>query len=141
MKKNRCYKLSPQKLKSVQRHYEDYGWKAKWIARYFQVHHSTIQYQIKSKGWRRRVKTPEIIPEEVAKIYRENRKIKYADSFYDDTKESKKKLEKGSYEYIRNLAEQQRHKNCEHVRWIKRCSFCGKILASDSINNEHNQHD
>lgn len=136
MKKHRCYKLTPQKLKSVQKHYENYGWKAKWIARYFQLHHSTIQYQIKSKGWKKRVRTPEIIPEEVAKIYREKRKIKYADSFYRDTKQSKKKLEVGSYEYIKNLAEQQRLKNCQHVRWIKRCSFCGKILESDAINHQ-----
>ena len=133
---HRCYKLSPQKIKSVQKHYEDLGWKANWLARYFGVHHSTIQYQIKSKGWSKRVKTPDMIPEEVAKIYRENRKIKYVDSFYRDTKQSKKKMKKGSYEYIRNLAEQQRLKSCLHVRWIKRCSICGKILESDAINHQ-----
>lgn len=136
--KHRCYKLTGRHLKNVQKHYEDYGWRLLWIAVYFRLHHTTLYYQIRSKGWVRRVKLLNKIPDKVLKIYRRRKRIRYVDKVYHDTKEKYKKLEQGSYEYIRNLAEQQRHKNCQHVRWIKRCSFCGKILASDSINNEHN---
>jgi len=136
MHKHRCYKLNAHILKSVQKHYEEYGWKIMWISQFFRVHRSTIHYQIRSKGWIRRVRVETVIPEVIAEIYRRRTKIRYVDDLYIDTKEKKKKLVKGSYEYIRNIAEQQRHKNCQHVRWIKRCSFCGKILESDSINNQ-----
>jgi len=133
---HRCYKLSSQKLKSIREHYENSGWKITWIAVYFKIHHSAIQYQIRSKGWTRRTKVLQVLPREVMLAYREIKKQRYVDTTYNDTKEKKIKLVEGSYEYIRNLAEQQRLKNCQHVRWIKRCSFCGKILESDSINHQ-----
>lgn len=136
MKKHRCYKLTPQKLKSVQKHYEDYGWKIKWISMFYKIYRSTILYHIRSKGWVRKVKVLEVLPGSVAKIYSQAKKIKYLHTTYSDTKQTKKKLKEGSYEYIKNLAEQQRLKNCQHVRWIKRCSFCGKILESDAINHQ-----
>ena len=75
------------------------------------------------------------MPEKVAAIYRHRSKIRYLDSAYKDTKIKKKKLVKGSYEYIRHIAEQQRLRSCQHIRWIKRCSICGMILESDSINH------
>ena len=139
MKKHRCYKLTSKKLKNVQKHYENFGWKITWIAVYFRMHHSAIQYQIRSKGWTRRAKVLEVLPNEVMKAYRLVKKKRYVDTTYQDTKEKKKKLVEGSYEYIRNLAEQQRLKSCQHVRWIKRCSICGKILESDSINHQQIQ--
>lgn len=133
---HRCYKLSSQKLRSVREHYEDFGWKITWIAVYFKIHHSAIQYQIRSKGWTRRAKVLQVLPKEVMLAYREIKKQRYINTTYNDTKEKKIKLKEGSYEYIGNLAEQQRLKNCQHIRWIKRCSFCGKILESDAINHQ-----
>lgn len=136
MKKHRCYKLTPQKLKSVQKHYEDYGWKIKWISIFYQIYRSTILYHIRSKGWVRKVSVLNVLPDDIAKIYSKAKKIRYLRTTYVDTKQTKKKLKEGSYEYIKNLAEQQRLKNCQHVRWIKRCSFCGKIIESDAINHQ-----
>lgn len=134
--KHRCYKLSPQKLKEIRKSFEDYGWKIKWISVFYRIYHSTIHYHVRSKGWVRKVKVKTVLPAKVAKVYSKAKKTKYLHITYRDTKQTKKKLVEGSYEYIRNLAEQQRHKNCQHIRWIKRCSFCGKILESDSINHQ-----
>ena len=136
MKKHRNYKLTPRQLKNIQKYYEELGWKVEWLSVYFRLHRDSIVFHIRKRGWVRKRKVPELMPEKVAVIYRRKEKVRYLDTTYRDTKEKKKKLVEGSYEYIRNLAEQQRHKNCQHVRWIKRCSFCAKILESDSINNQ-----
>jgi hypothetical protein len=108
-----------------------------WIALLFQVHRRTVQFHIRARGWIRRVDILNVIPEKIAKIYRNRNKIKYLDQAYKDTKQIKRKLVEGSYEYIRHMAEQQRLRNCQHVRWIKRCSICGMILESDAIDHLH----
>lgn len=135
MIKHRRYKFSPRQLKNIQRRYESLGWKIMWLALYFRVHRRSILFHIRTKGWVRKVGIPDVMPEKVAAIYRHRSKIRYLDSAYKDTKIKKKKLVKGSYEYIRHIAEQQRLRSCQHIRWIKRCSICGMILESDSINH------
>lgn len=135
--KNRRYKFTPQQLKAIQTRYELEGWRLQWLGRYYKVHRSTILFHIRKRGWIRRVPVAEVMPEEIAKSYRMGEKFRYLDNTYNDSKKIKKKMVEGSYEYIRHMAEQQRLRSCQHVRWIKRCSICGTILESDSINHQH----
>lgn len=122
---NPRHKLTASQVQEAQRLYEDCGWRVNWISVYFHIHRSSVIFHARFNGWVRRIKTAKRIPDEIAEIYRDRKKSKYEQKM------------KGSYEYIKQSAEQQRIKSCGHVRWVKRCSLCGEILSSDAICERH----
>ena len=130
------YKLTPAQIKKFQSFFEDSGWKITWLSIYFRVHRRSILFHVRKNGWIRRSGLAKVIPKEIAEVYRERARIRYRDAIKSGRKKKEKTLAKGSYEYIRGIAEQQRLRSCQHVRWIKRCSLCGMILESDSINHQ-----
>lgn len=124
MKKvNAIYKLNALQIDDAHRKFEQ-GWRISWIAAIFDVHRSTIYFHVRYNGWIRRVRVLKMMPEEVVVIYRERKKNKYREKF------------RGSYDFIKMSAEQIKIQNCRHSRWIKRCSICGMILASDAVDHE-----
>lgn len=117
---NPRHKLNSLQIENAKRRYEDEGWKLQWISEFYKVHPSSILFHVRFNGWVRRVKSTRCMPDEIAELYREKKKKKYQEKL------------KGTYDYVRNM---QPVKECEHLRWIKRCSCCGEILASDSIDH------
>jgi hypothetical protein len=115
---NPQHKLSEKEVASARRFFEDEGWRIFWIANYFHINHRAIYFYMKSYGWVRKVKILKRMPEEVADVYRERRK-------------EKNRTRVLTYDEIRQESA-ERHLECEHGRWIRRCSLCGKILGSDA---------
>lgn len=122
--------------------YENEGWRILWIARKFNVDHTSIIYLIKKRKLVRRVSVPDHKPEEIISMYRrrldEARETKedsdddsYPELLLDDENTHVK-----SYANIIKEATQRRShtadNECSHPRWIKRCSLCKTILESDS---------
>jgi hypothetical protein len=122
---NPRHKLNFTQVEEARRRYEDYGWKTTWISIFLQIHRSSVLFHIRTNGWVRRVQVINRIPDEIVEIYREKKKIRYLDKV------------KGTYDHIRESSLQKTLKNCQHMRWIKRCSLCGEILESDSIKHDH----
>lgn len=120
---NPRYKLTPQQIDSARRYFEDQGWRILWLCVYFQVGHKTIRFHARANGWVRRVKVAKYMPKEIAEMRREIKKRKYEERM------------KGTYDYIKQSAHQHKIDNCQHVRWVKRCSLCGEILGSDATHN------
>jgi len=117
------YKLTTTEIESAKSLFEDNGWKIIWLCMHFNVDHKSIRFHMHTNGWVRKVGVATVMPEEIAAIYRQMRRDKYLEKM------------KGTYEFIHASARQKRLENCEHARWIKRCSLCGEILASDSIDH------
>lgn len=119
---NPRHKLTQEQIKEAQRYFEDEGWRVNWIGAFFGICERTVIFHIRHKGWVRRIKVLKCIPREVTEIYRQRKKEKY---------ELRMKM-KTSYSFLKELAEEKKASNCQHVRWIKRCSLCGEILGSDA---------
>ncbi len=116
---NPQHKLSESQIEKARRLYEDDGWRVFWISVYFNINHRAIYFYVKSYGWVRRVKVTRYMPNEIAKIYRERKK--------------QKNLAKAvTYDHVHQMSMEKEASDCIHVRWIKRCSLCGKILGSDA---------
>ncbi len=120
---NPRYKLTPQQIESAKTFYEDHGWKIFWLCIYFQVNHKSIRFHARTNGWVRRVRIAQYMPKEIAEIRRQIKKQKYDQRM------------RGTYDYIKQTADQHKINGCQHVRWVKRCSLCGEILGSDATHN------
>ncbi len=117
---NPRHKLNPQQIKEAQHCFEDEGWRINWISVYFGIHKKSVIFHIRYNGWVRRMKVLKHMPQEIADLYRQRKKQKYDQSL------------KGTYDFIRQIADQHKKENCMHVRWVMRCSLCGEILGSDA---------
>ena len=118
---NPRHKLNEVQVEKAREFYEDQGWKILWIAAFFHVRNGAVHFHVKSRGWVRKIRVLKRMPDEVAEMYRDRKKQKYDEEV------------KGSYTHIKNLDEFRRNENCGHARRIKRCSLCGEIIGSDSI--------
>ena len=96
---NPRHKLSSDQVDDARKLYEDDGWKFKWISMHFSVHHSAIIFHAKFQGWIRRVGICQRMPQEIADLYREKRRVR-----------NRKKMTT-SYAYIQQIAEQNK-KEC-----------------------------
>lgn len=124
---NPRHKLDSRGVDDARVLYEERGWKMAHIATFLGVNRSSIFYHIQFDGWIRRVPVVTRMPEEVVEVYRLRKKTR-----------SEVKL-KGSYAYAQYREEQARLKRqsqCEHKLFIIRCSCCGKIVGSDSIQTD-----
>ncbi len=120
---NPRHKLTPQQVKEAQNLFEDEGWRINWISAFFGIYKTSIIFHVRYNGWVRRMKVLHHMPKEVADIYRQRKKQKYEQRM------------RGTYDFIKQSADQHKSDNCRHVRWIKRCSLCGEILGSDATHN------
>jgi hypothetical protein len=120
---NPRHKLTPQQVKEAQNLFEAEGWRINWISAFFGIYKTSIIFHVRYNGWVRRMKVLKCMPKEVADIYRQRKKHKYEQRM------------RGSYDFIKQSTDQRRSENCQHVRWIKRCSLCGEILGSDATHN------
>ena len=120
---NPRHKLTPQQVKEAQNLFEDEGWRINWISAFFGIYKTSIIFHVRYNGWVRRMKVLQHMPKEVADIYRQRKKQKYEQRM------------RGTYDFIKQSADQRKSDNCRHVRWIKRCSLCGEILGSDATHN------
>lgn len=121
---NPRHKLNTEQIEEARKRYEDCGWKILWIARFFGVDAKAVRFHAGTNGWIRRSLMLKQMPEEIAVIYRTRRKERYL------------KRTQGTYEFIQmqNLA---RRPDCEHHRWVKRCSTCNAVLGSDATEHKH----
>ena len=119
------------------------GWKLLWIARKFNIYHTSLFYHITKRGIRR--KAPVLLkkPTEVEELYRlrqqstsrhKRRVFESADENNDDV--SDKKNSSSSTEEVSLRKEDTLDNECSHIFWIKRCSTCSAILESDSQLNQ-----
>jgi hypothetical protein len=120
---NPRHKLTPSQVKEAQILFEDEGWRINWISAFFGIYKTSIIFHVRYNGWVRRMKVLQHMPKEVADIYRQRKKQKYGQRM------------RGTYDFIKQSADQYKSENCQHVRWIKRCSLCGEILGSDATHN------
>jgi hypothetical protein len=120
---NPRHKLTPSQVKEAQILFEDEGWRINWISAFFGIYKTSIIFHVRYNGWVRRMKVLQHMPKEVADIYRQRKKQKYEQRM------------RGTYDFIKQSADQHKSENCRHVRWIKRCSLCGEILGSDATHN------
>lgn len=117
---NPQHKLEAPQIEKARVFYEDDGWRVFWISVYFSINHRAIYFYIKTYGWVRRVKVAAYMPDEIAKIYSQR-------------KREKNQAKSCRYGHIHQQSlENKKMPECEHFRWIKRCSVCGKILGSDA---------
>lgn len=114
--------MDADSVKEARSLYEERGWKMAHIAVFLGVNRSSIFYHIQFDGWVRRVPMVRKMPEEVAEVYRKQRRENAA-------------RRRGSYAYESFREEQRRigeQEKCEHKLWSIRCACCGKILGSES---------
>ena len=119
---NPRHKLTEEMVEDIQKLYELKGWKLRWIAFQYKVHHTSILARVKAHGWKRINPVLTERPKEVKDVYKFYRvfpaqqKFKtfeeYIDSLYDDVKE---------------LAQSK----CPHKHLTVRCSKCGKVMGSE----------
>lgn len=134
---NPRHKLNTLQVEDARKKYEDFGWRTTWIAMFHRVHRSSILFYVRKEGWIRRIAIIDRIPDDVVEMYRQKKKLLYAD--YDERrldKKEKKAKAQGRYSYFKTVLKKQHShaiEDCHHVRWIKRCSICGEILASDHL--------
>ena len=117
---NPRHKLTPQQVKEAQHCFEDEGWRINWISVRFGIHKKSVLFHIRYNGWVRRMRVLKHMPKEIADIYRQRKKQKYDEKL------------KGTYDFIKQSADQHKRESCMHVRWVMRCSLCGEILGSDA---------
>jgi hypothetical protein len=119
---NPRHKLDEKDVADMKILYEKEGWKLRWIAVKFRVHHTSVLARVKAHGWIRINPVKEERPADVVKIYRTYRvfppieKFKtfeeYIDSMYDEVKQAVQK-------------------KCEHKHMTVRCANCGKVMGSE----------
>lgn len=123
--KNPRHKLTPAQLEEMRKCFEDEGWKLLWIARFFKIDPRGVRFHAGTNGWVRRAKITKYMPAGVAKIYSERKKQHYLEKA------------KGTYEFIQMSAQFRKTSDCEHRRWVKRCSVCSEIIGSDATDHKH----
>lgn len=139
------HRLSKEEIAEACVLYEEKGWKILWIARKFNIDHTSILYLIRKRALTRKIPVLDSRPDEVASMYRrrlrEERELRgefddeedeeYSD-FYTNEEDSHVK----SYSTIVKEATQRRShtqdNECSHPFWIQRCSMCKAVLSSDS---------
>lgn len=116
------------------------------LGRLYGVHHSSIYYYTKDlerdssigqdEKLKRASKILNLTKEEIDKTIKiiTTRSKKIVPDI--QTKGQKHELKRGrtyqDYLKIEKERKDELLKNCKHERWVKRCSFCNKILESDS---------
>lgn len=149
-KQNTHLRISDEILKSAFLLYSDSGWKLLWIARKFNVYHTTLFYHILKKHIPRNIPVLTKKPAEVEAIYRSRlfdpptkrqlAKAAKTTLYFDDIEDDYSDLVAKTYK--QSLADSLKRKDdkpdteCSHAYWMKRCSMCAAILESDAILNQ-----
>jgi len=135
-------RLNPDEITEVIMLYENEGWKILWIARKFNIDHTSILYLIKKRKLVRKTNVLEKRPSDVERIYRQRLEDTTESPILpviDDFEYSEEMTQVKSYRDIVKEAfikrENYYDSECSHPYWTKKCSLCKTILESDSQTN------
>ncbi|DAB30253.1 MAG TPA: hypothetical protein CFH84_04860 [Sulfurimonas sp. UBA12504] len=138
-------RLNPEEITEASMLYEEKGWKILWIARKFDIDHTSILHLIKKRKLIRKINVLDKRPSEVERAYRqrlENTKEENKEDslvVIDDFEYSEELSQVKSYRDIVKEASIKRENyydsECSHPYWTKKCSLCKTILESDSQTN------
>lgn len=139
MKNNKLqHRLSKEELNEASILYEEKGWKILWIARKFNVDHTSILYFIKKQKWIRIYNVLEKRPSDVERMYRQL-SINDDEMTENDIEYSEDISQVKSYRDIVKEASIRKENyfdsECSHQYWTKKCSMCKIVLESDSRTN------
>lgn len=112
--------------------YCEKGWKVSWISFYLKIDSAAIHYRIKKMKLVRNSEILNEIPDEIKEDY--SIKSVMMGKINRDLDEEEMELFDEIYDkkLIDNeIKEIEKKTKCDHFRWIKKCSCCGAILASD----------
>src|SRR3989304_2172389 len=121
--------------------FEEGGWKILWIARKYNINHTSILYLIKKRKLIRKTAILEKRPSEVERVYRQRveENTELPQQTVDDFEYSEEISQVQSYREIVKEASIKRENyfdsECSHPYWTKKCSLCKTILESDSQTN------
>jgi len=141
IKKNKHSKISSDVLAQCFALYANSGWKLLWIAKKFNIYHTTLFYHILKKGIIRNVPVLLTRPAEVAVIYKqrvqtvEHKRKKRTVAEHSEEDEEFNLIEKTYSQILKEDSLRRKEDTpdteCSHAYWIKKCSICSAILESD----------
>lgn len=121
-------RLTTNEISEIVILYEELGWRILWIAKKFEIDHTSILYLIRKKQLVRKSPIQLMRPKEVQQLYIPKK--------IDDTDIVEQSSQVSSYaDILKEIASKKKNtidSECSHQFWIKRCSLCHAILDSDS---------
>lgn len=145
-KSNQHSRISNETLLKCFELYSNHGWKLLWIAKKYDIYHTTLFYHILKKGIIRNIPVLLKKPAEVESIYKRQiqivRKKREKKQLLSTSSEENDDFDIVEKSYSQLKEESLRRKEntpdteCSHMFWVKRCSLCNAILESDSQYNQ-----
>lgn len=148
MRNNTHSKISNEILEACFSLYSDKGWKLLWIARKYDIYHTSLFYHIIKREIVRNVPVLLKKPAEVEAIYKSRlkeihkkhiRKQDVASALYFEDADEFDISEKTYSQMLKDSLRRKDDKpdtECSHPYWITKCSLCKAILGSDTKVNE-----